>query len=940
MRISFLSLLFVLFLSTMSQTYAQVLPMDSAVCYGKLDNGLTYYIRHNERPKGHAEFYIVQRVGSILEEEDQRGLAHFLEHMAFNGTKNFPKKRLIEYLEENGVKFGTDINAYTAFEQTVYNISNVPTEREGVVDSCLLILHDWSGFITLNEKEIDAERKVIHEEWRLKTGAQERIYEQTLPKLFPNNHRYAQRMPIGKMEVVDNFPYSTLREYYRKWYRPDLQAIIVVGDIDVSTIEKRIREMWADIPERKQPAERIYYSIAHNATPIVAIGTDPELTSGMLRISFKYTPTHKDSTQTKAAQRERFCNSMIVSMLSARINDFWQKASSYPNEKIYFTDGDYSIAAIQKAFSVTATFEGDRWKTAMQTLVLRLKQAMAHGFTQAEYKRMEKEIAKAWIHLKTNQRGRSNKFHVEKCIDHFLSDVPLLSDSEQNRLYQEFLSEVSLEELNARFNQILYSRDGVAILLQGQLRDKHQWPTEAELLQAYNNAWLQETVPYEIPKKDPPPVLMQTKPQAGSIIRMKQNQRYGTTELTLSNGAKVILKPTEIPSNELILTAISQGGTSLLKDEDYNHFSAINVLPSMGGLGNLSGEQLGLALEGSTASYQTNIGTLNEKFAGGCKWEHAEQLLQLLHLRFTTVRKNEHLFASWQKNRRNALVQQMGSPMTHFSDTLRNTMYMPHPRNRKLSLALADSVDYDRTCELFLERFANAADFTFIFVGKMDVDSLSSLVCQYIAALPGNPHKQEEANLKALPKFKQGKQVCHLQVPMQQPATTVIYNIWTKERYTQRNNMACAILNEILNTLCTEKLREEEGGTYNVSVTSRISRQPKDELALMFNFSTNPEQAQTLLNQAVELLAQVAEKGPAQELFDNACKYLIKQHDSYRNTNAFWMEALVDKVLHNSEDMLTNNQTLREVTPKDVQRLARKLTKSSNTAEIIMYPQK
>lgn len=933
MRTPFLSLILFLFLSATSQTYAQVLPMDSAVCYGKLNNGLTYYIQHNEKPKGHAEFYIVQKVGSILEEENQRGLAHFLEHMAFNGTKNFPGKRLIEYLEENGVKFGTDINAYTAFEQTVYNISNVPTLREGLVDSCLLILHDWSGFITLNEKEIDAERKVIHEEWRMKTGVQDRIYEQTLPKLFPNNHRYAYRMPIGKMEIIDNFPYETLREYYRKWYRPDLQAIIVVGDIDVQAIEKRIQEMWKDIPRQEQPAERIYYSIPHNTSPIVAIGTDPGLTSGMLRISFKYTPTHKDAAQTKAAQRERFCHSMIVSMLSNRINDLSRKETS----KIHFTDGDYSIATIQKAFSAIATFEDTQWETAMQKLVYHLKQAMAYGFTQKEYNRSEEELRRFIIQLKTIQK-RDNKFHVEKCINHFLSDVPLLSDTEQSQLYREFLSEVSLDEINTCFNQILYSRDGIAILLQGQQKANHQWPSENELLQAYNQAWLQETAPYEIPKKTPVPVLMPTKPTAGSIIKKKENQQYGTTELTLSNGAKVILKPTERKNDELILTAISKGGTSLLKDEDYNNFSAINTLPSMGGLGNLTGEELGLALEEHPVSYQTSVGTLNEKFTGGCKWDDTEQLLQLLHLRFTTVKKDDNLFTNWKKNKRKTLTQQMVSPMIHFSDTLRNTMYQPHPRNRKLSLDLADSVNYDRTCQLFLERFANAADFTFIFVGEMNIDSLSSLICQYIASLPGDPHRKEEANLKALPPFKRGKQLCHIQVPMQNPVTTVIYNIWTKERYTQRSNTACAILNEVMNNLCTEKLREEEGGTYNVSVTSRISRQPKDELALMFNFNTNPKQAQSLLDQAIALLTQVAENGPSQELFDNARKYLSKHHESYRNTNAFWMSALIEKVLHNSDDMLTNNQSLREVTPKDVQRLARKLIKSSNTAEIIMNP--
>ena len=335
---------------------AQQLPMDPAVRYGKLDNGLTYYICPNEGATGKAEFYIVQRVGSILEEEHQRGLAHFLEHMAFNGTKNFPGKSLITYLESNGVRFGADINAYTAFDQTVYSISNVPVVQTGMVDSCLLILHDWSGHITLDAKEIDAERKVIHEEWRTKRNVRDRIYEQTLPKLFPDSNRYAYRMPIGKMEVVDNFPHQALRDYYHKWYRPDLQAIIVAGDIDADYVEQQIKALWNDIPLRKDAAERIYFPVADNTTPIVAIGTDPELTSGTLRISYKYDPVPFDERLTLQARREEYIRSTIMAMLSTRIHNQVEQEEIPRGIKVSFFDGDYSLAMTKKAFSATANF--------------------------------------------------------------------------------------------------------------------------------------------------------------------------------------------------------------------------------------------------------------------------------------------------------------------------------------------------------------------------------------------------------------------------------------------------------------------------------------------------------------------------------------------------------------------------------------------------------
>lgn len=914
---------------------AQQLPIDPMVRHGKLDNGLTYYIYPNAQPRQEAEFYIVQRVGSILEEEHQRGLAHFLEHMAFNGTKHFPGKCLISYLEENGVKFGTDINAYTSFDHTVYSISNVPTLRTGLADSCLLILNDWSAHITLNDKEIDAERQVIHEEWRSKRSARDRIYEQTLPYLFPDSNRYAYRMPIGLMEVVDNFPHQALRDYYHRWYRPDLQAVIVVGDIDAAYVEKRIRELWSDVKVPADAPERPYYTVADNASPIVAIGTDPELSSGTLRISFKYDPLPSEANLTVEGQCDVFCRALVMSMLSARISDYQQAGMLPQGAHVRFTDGDYSLVMTKKALSASVGFQGDNWQGGMQMLVYMLNQALSHGFSAEEYERVCTQITMSLRQMEAQSSAQlPNNFLVQRCMDHFLHANPLLTMQQTAELNRQLLAEMTLDKVNSRFAEYLYSPGGVAILLQGRAQEGHKWPTEEEVVEAYIQSWNIPTQSHEIPHMEPAPELMPTKPQPGTIVKTKQNKRYGTTELTLSNGARVILKPTQ--SDAVRLTATSNGGTSLISDSEYANINAINALPPMGGLGELSGRDLGRALEGRNVSYKVNVGTLAETFSGGCDKADMEQLLQLLHLRFTTVRKDYEAFNRWQQNTRYSVLQQQASPMSLFADTLHSTMYEPHPRKRKASMDLADSVDYDRTCQLFHERFANAADFTFIFVGDIDAEALSPLICTYIASLPGDAKQHEKANLSALPRLRRGSHVTHVQIPMENPVTTVIYNIATKKRYTAHSNAACAILSEVMNSLCTETLREQESGTYNVSVTSRIARQPVDELTLMYNFSTNPQQAKQLLAQAIALLRQVATEGPSTKDFAKAREYLLKQHHDYKDTDAYWMASLTDHVRYADDTMLYTGDALREVTPKDVQRLARKLIRSRHTAEVIM----
>lgn len=946
-----ITLLATLLLSLLSaNAVSEPLPMDSAVRHGRLANGLTYYICPNTKTSQRTDFYIVQKVGSMQEEEHQRGLAHFLEHMAFNGTKHFPEKSLIRYLESLGLQFGNDINAYTSFDETVYSITNVPTLRTGVADSCLLILHDWSCNITLSGKEIDAERKVIHEEWRSKRGMRDRIYEQTLPKLFPDSNRYAHRMPIGLMSVVDNFPHKALRDYYKKWYRPDLQAIIIVGDINADYIEKAIRSLWSTTKGPSNPAERIYYKVADNQSPIVAIATDNQLSSSMASISYNYDPLPANVTLSAEGVMEEYCRNMILQMLTMREadkNSGGKGGLANASPALSYNDGDYSLARTKKAFSATTYFNDSNWQKAIHSIVYELKRTMEHGFTAEEYQRATDRI-KSWVQYAEGTLGKtklSNAAIAQKCKQHFLLARPLISDATEISLYKQALNNITLEQINNRFSQYLYSSGGLAIQLHiasspNTVSSAANWIKSLDnsiVLSEYGKAWQQPTIAHKIPETTPRPVLMPHKPAAGSIVKETYNKLYNTRELLLSNGAKVILKHNDTGRDEIRITAFSHGGTSMMSDADYYNFSAINTLPSLGGLAHLTGEQLGRALEGNSASYQTNITALTETFTGSCEAADAEQLLQLLHLRFTTVKKDTAAFLRWQNYMRSSLQRQLSNPMRLFGDTLRSMMYSPHIRSRATSLAQADSVDYDRTCQLFLERFANASDFSFIIVGNINgSDSLEKLICQYIASLPSQKGKTEKGNIKTMPQLSYGSKACRIAIAMPEPSTTVVCNIMADCKYTPRYNIACAILNQVMDIRCSEQLREKMGGTYNVSVTARISREPKEQATIMYNFTTNAQQAEPLLDAAKEQLSLIAEKGITPAEMSKAIENLKKRHDEYRAANAFWLSAITERERHGTNHQLLYHEALQSVTAKDVNRIARILAKSKNITQVIM----
>ena len=931
-RNTFLLLLFS-FLCGCFDSFAQKLPMDPALRYGKLNNGLTYYIRNNQNPAHQADFYIVQRVGSILEEEPQRGLAHFLEHMAFNGTKNFPGKSLIHYLEQNGAQFGNNIRAYTSFDHTNYNLNNIKVDRWGVIDSCLLILHDWSGCISLEGKEIDAERKVIHEEWRTRAGVKDRLYAQTLHDLFPDGNRYAERMPIGLMSVVDSCSYQALRDYYHKWYRPDLQGIIVVGDVDVDRVEKRIQEMWSDIQLDPNAAKREYVQVPDNAQPIVAIAQDKEMTTNKFRIAYKYDLMPAEVSLSKQGQKISYMNMMAMQMMNNRIHEAVQKGEA-PFLGAQVFDGYYSISQTKKAFTADANYKFGEWKKAVDGLVYEIKRAWQYGFSEAELARMKESMQNS-IHMQRQYAGKfANNVYVDKCINHFLYQHPAMATEAECDLYDELIAETTAEEISQYF-QSLVRADNIVLQMEGESREGYTYPTKAEIIQAFYDAWMQDTEAYAyetIHKVD----LITALPTPGAIAKSEKNEVFGTTEWTLSNGAKVILKSTPYSQGSVSLTALSEGGTSVLKDEDVHNFALINQLPAMGGIGDFAPMELGKMLTGSTANYNTSIGNFTESFTGGATLKDLKTLMELLYLRFTTVRKDTTAFNRWKESSLIGIQSRLNNPNAVFGDTLHNLLYEESPRVPKASLDMVNQVDYDRVCELFLDRYHNAADFTFVFVGDIDEEVLRPLVCQYIATLPSEPGKKETFRPETMNRLRHGQHQHRIEIPMQSPRTTVIYNIIAKESYSQKKVIASDLLRFVLDLAYTEKVREEAGGTYGVSCSVVLDRLPKNEMSLMINFDTSKERAKDLLQITLDVLEDIANNGPSQDDFDKAMKYMTKSHKDFIPTNNFWINAITNHVRYGGQDLLDFTHDLKSVTPKDIQRLAKKFVKSKQTNEIII----
>ena len=914
--------------SAQQQPQLPPIPIDPNVRIGKLDNGLTYYIRHNELPEKRADFYIAQKVGSILEEENQRGLAHFLEHMCFNGTTNFPGKGIINWLETIGVRFGENLNAYTSIDETVYNINNVPVTRDGIVDSCLLILHDWANDLTLDPKEIDNERGVIHEEWRTGQGAMMRMYEQALPKAFEGS-KYGHRLPIGTIEVIDNFPYQALRDYYEKWYRPDQQGIVVVGDIDVDKVEAKIKEIFSPIEMPANAAERVYEQVPDNKEPIITIAKDKEQPTTMIYIWHKHPATPNEAKGQLSYLVQNYMLSMIESMLNARLEELRQGANP-PFINAGSGNNDFLLAKTVEAFACIAISKDDGIPTALATLIREIERARKFGFTASEYARAKADYLRG-LESAYNERDKmKNNQYVQEYVRHFIDNEPIPGIETEYALMNRLAPNIPVEAINSILPQLIKD-ENIVINIFGPDKEGMVYPTEAEILDILNKTKAKEITAYVDKVSDEP--LMKETPKAGKIVKTEEGP-FGSTALTLSNGVRVVVKNTDFKADEIRMRAFSPGGTSVFGTKEALQIKMLNAVAGLGGLGNFSNVDLEKVLAGKKASINASVSDLSEGLNGSCSPKDLETMLQLVYLSFTAPRMDNDAFESFKQRTKAALANQEADPSMALTDTLQREMYGNHPMAGRVKADMIDQTDYNRIMEMYKDRFKEAGDFTFLFVGNINLEEAKPLIETYLGGLPTINRKENYQDIKL--DIQKGTRKNLFEKQMETPKATVISIISGDCEYNLKNNLLMTMLSQTMSMVYLETVREKEGASYGVSAYGQLSRGTKDEAFFQIYFDTDPAKREKMEQIVMTELQKVANEGPRPEHLAKVKEFLLKKHIENVKENSYWLGQLNNYYWYNT-DMNTNyEQLVNELTVEDVKNFTKALLDQGNIIEVTM----
>ena len=904
------------------------IPTDPNVRIGKLENGLTYYIRHNELPENRADFYIAQKVGSILEEENQRGLAHFLEHMCFNGTTNFPGKGIINWLESIGVKFGQNLNAYTSIDETVYNINNVPVIRDGIVDSCLLILHDWANDLTLAEKEIDNERGVIHEEWRTGQGAMMRMYEQALPKAFEGS-KYGHRLPIGTIEVIDNFPYQALRDYYEAWYRPDQQGIVVVGDIDVDKVEAKIKEMFSPIEMPANAPERKYEVVPDNKEPIITIAKDKEQPATMIYLWHKHPATPNEAKGNIGYMVQGYMFHMISSMMHARLEELRQGANP-PFIQAASGNNDFLLAKTTEAFVGMAVSKDDGIPTALSALVREIERARRFGFTASEYSRAKADYLRG-LESAYNERDKmKNNQYVQEYVRHFIDNEPIPGIETEYALMNQLAPNIPVEAINSILPQLIKD-ENIVVNIFGPDKEGMVYPTEAEILDILKKTKAEEITAYVDKVSDEP--LMKETPKAGKIVKTEAGP-FGSTALTLSNGVRVVIKNTDFKADEIRMTAFSPGGTSMFDTKEAIQLRMLNSVAGLGGLGNFSNVDLEKVLAGKKVGISTSVSGLTERVNGNCSPKDFETLMQLVYLSFTAPRMDNDAFESFKQRTKASLANQEADPSTALSDTLNHEMYGNHPMAMRFKTEMVDQIDYNRIMEMYKDRFKEAGDFTFLFVGNINLDEVKPLIETYLGGLPTINRKENFKDIKM--DIRKGAHKNVFEKEMKTPKATVINIISGQCKFNPKNYLLMSMLSQTMNMVYMETIREKEGASYGVSAFGQMNCYPKEEAIFQIYFDTDPAKREKMEQIVMAEIQKVAKEGPKPEHLAKVKEFMLKQYSEQIKENGYWLNRLLDYYF-NKVDMNTNYEKLvNEITGKDVKKFTKALLKQGNIIEVTM----
>lgn len=928
----FLTTLFLPLIVLCAMAQQQVIPIDKNVRIGHLDNGLTYYIRHNEEPKGQANFYIAQKVGSILEEEEQRGLAHFLEHMCFNGTQKFPGNGVIKYCESIGVKFGADLNAYTSSDETVYNIDNVPiATTPSALDSCLWILHDWADGLLLTDEDIDHERGVIHEEWRSRSAgsAMMRMYEKILPEIYPNN-RYGQRMPIGLMEVVDFFPYKALRDYYEKWYRPDQQGIIVVGDVDVDAVEAKIKSIFGTIAKPVNPAERYYVQIEDNVEPIISIAKDKEQQYAITYMFFKHDAVADNEKTTLDYYAFLYAKEAIAEMINQRLSEMTH-ATNPPFLQAMAADDNFFFAKTKDAFTATIITKETELLGGIAAMYREVLRAARNGFTASEYERARAEII-SQLESAYNEREKvKSADYCREYVRHFVDNEPIAGIENDFMLTQQLASMISVETINEVMKSLVSDHNMVIACM---LPDKEniEYPTANEIVQKLSAVASEEIAAYEDKASNEP--LIKKMPKAGKVVKT-ENAPFGYKKMTLSNGATVYLKTTDFKADQINMRAFSDGGTSLYKESEATNLKVLDNVFNLGGLGNFSVTELEKALSGKKVNVVASIGTYSESLRGTTTPKDFETMLQLTYLNFTAPRSDKEAFESWKNRYKTFIANAQANPMTALGDTIRKELYPALPRLQRMTMEEIEHVNYGRIMKIAKERFANASDFSFIFTGNIDEAIAIPLIEKYIASLPAKGKEEEFYDMGLLPNKGVHENIFNRE--MEIPTATTLLAWSGKVDYTLKNKLAFSIADQVIDIILTEEIREKEGGTYGVSVSTQFDYIPQPNALFEIYYQTDPEKYTFLNGKIIDVLNDFAQNGPSAENLAKVKEYMLKKYQEGLRENSYYENAIAEYLRNGMDKMTDYEKVLNAITAEDVRVVFDSLMKQNNKATVIMH---
>ena len=910
-----------------SQAQNMTLPMDSAVRKGTLPNGLTYYLRHNEWPEKRAFFYIAQKVGSIQEDENQRGLAHFLEHMCFNGTTHFPGDRLKKYLESIGVKFGENLNAYTSFDETVYNIDNVNVETAGAIDSCLLILHDWSHDLLLEDKEIDKERGVINEEWRMRSSAMMRMYEKALPEMYPGS-KYGVRLPIGTMDIVMNFPYDDLRSYYRKWYRPDLQAIVVVGDIDLNEMEQKIKTVFADIqPAAADAAQFEYYPVPDNEEPIVSINKDKEQRNNAILFMWKTEPFPREMKNTLAYINFSLLTDALGDMFNERISDILQKENA-PFLSADFGFGDFLVSSTKAAFIGEVVCEENKYETAVKALYREILRAKKYGFTTAEYERFKAEYLSRLESSYLHRDKVESHSYVNECVRNFIDNEPVTSIEWDYATMNQMVPMTRVEMVNQMLQRMPASN--LVISLFAADKEDNILPSKEDILRWMAEVEAETIEPLKEKVNNAP--LIEKMPKPGKVKKMEDDM-YDAKLITLKNGVKVHVKKTNFSPNQISLYAHSWGGTSLYSIDEYDQTSSIGLV-SVGGWGNFSATELNKRLAGIQANVNTGVGNESETVSGSCVKKDLETLLQLTYLHFTAPRKDMEAYNSAiQRSKANMKNREL-QPTTALNDTIVKVLYNNNRRMLRTKPEDLDRINYDRIIQLYRERFADGDDFEFFIVGDCDADSIAPLLAQYLGALPTQKGSEQYKTIDL--KMADGQLKNVFEKHQETPNAIVLFYYHTPMKMNLKNRIMISMLDQLMDMLYTETVREDEGGAYGVPVNASLSRYPQEEAVVRIQLPTAPEKRERMTEIVYKGVEDIVANGPKEENLQKVKEYMLRSHEEQLKKNNYWMNQMVSHVLYGEENVAPYVDLVNSITVEDLREMARLIFKSGNCAEIGM----